>query len=89
MNIMKKYRLAIYTDPDAETLYQVDVDMIGQGLILAKDWGYRQYLQCQELKNIQWHIIIDVKYIKEDEISLVIGQYLPNGDLRITHIIKN
>lgn len=85
---MKKYRLAIYTEPDAKTINKEDVDQIGQGLILAKEWGHEQWIQCKELRHIQWHVRLKEGFIDNDGIKLVIGRFTPSGELVISTIAK-
>lgn len=83
---MKKYRLSIYTIPDTETRLDKDVDEIGQGMIIAKCYGYQEWVHCRELKNLQWHIHTNEGFSKKDEINFVIGRYTPNGDLIVSNI---
>lgn len=85
---MRKYRLAIYTDPYAKTVIKEDVDQIGQGLILAKEFGHEQWIHCKELKHYQWHVKLNEGFIDLDGIKLVIGRFTPNGEIIISTITK-
>lgn len=86
---MKKYRLAIYTNPEAKEIYKEDVDQIGQGLILAKDCGHTLWKQCKELRCIQWHVILNEGFTANDGIKLVVGRYTPIGELVIKIIARS
>lgn len=86
---MKKYRLAIYTDPDAKKIYTEDVDQIGQGLILAKDCGHALWKQGKELRCIQWHVILNEGFTANDGIKLVVGRFTQKGELVIKVIARS
>lgn len=84
---MGKYEIAIYTSPKVETILKKEIDEIGQGLIIARGEGHLRWVKGEELKGIQWHINNRKRCKNEGEINLIIGHYLPNGEISISEII--